>query len=144
MRKVSYFSWKTALIMSACFIVCFAVFAPQIMHLFIPEAQTSTLGAVFFADRMSCSAADFRQFSDQLYTSGDGQRHTVCNSDIQQTGAFKYSAAYIDECIDRALRHDMDAACCGNHYASDIFRYVFAYAERIKTAGTKERGEFIV
>ena len=98
----------------------------------------------FFADRMSCSAADFRQFSDQLYTSGDGQRHTVCNSDIQQTGAFKYSAAYIDECTDRALRHDMDAACCGNHYASDIFRYVFAYTERIKTAGTKERGEFRV
>ena len=54
MRKVSYFSWKTALIKSACFIVCFAVFAPQIMHLFIPEAQTSTLGAVFL--RIACLA----------------------------------------------------------------------------------------
>ena len=40
MRKVSYFSWKTALIMSACFIICFAVLAPQILHLFIPAADT--------------------------------------------------------------------------------------------------------
>lgn len=54
MRKVSYFSWKTALIMSACFIACFAVFAPQILHLFIPEAQTSTLGASFL--RIACLA----------------------------------------------------------------------------------------
>ena len=54
MRKVSYFSWKTALIMSACFIACFAVFAPQILHLFIPEAETSTLGAAFL--RIACLA----------------------------------------------------------------------------------------
>lgn len=54
MRKVFYFSWKTALIMSACFIVCFAVFAPQILHLFIPEAETSTLGARFL--RIACLA----------------------------------------------------------------------------------------
>lgn len=54
MKKVSYFSWKTALIMSACFIACFAVFAPQILHLFIPEAQTSALGARFL--RIACLA----------------------------------------------------------------------------------------
>lgn len=54
MRSVSFFSWKTALIMSACFVACFAVFAPQIMHLFIPEQQTSTLGAGFL--RIACLA----------------------------------------------------------------------------------------
>ena len=47
MRSVSFFSWKAAIVMSACFIACFAAFAPQILHLFIPEEQTSTLGAQF-------------------------------------------------------------------------------------------------
>lgn len=54
MRHVSVFSWKTALVMSACFVACFAIFAPQILHLFIPEEQTSTLGAEFL--RIACLA----------------------------------------------------------------------------------------
>lgn len=54
MRSVSFFSWKAAIVMSACFIACFAVFAPQILHLFIPEEQTSTLGAQFL--RIACLA----------------------------------------------------------------------------------------
>ncbi|WP_072524070.1 MATE family efflux transporter [Clostridium sp. Marseille-P3244] len=54
MRSVSFFSWKAAIIMSACFVACFAIFAPQILHLFIPEAQTSTLGASFL--RIACLA----------------------------------------------------------------------------------------
>lgn len=54
MRKVSTFSWKAALGMSACFVACFAIFAPQILHLFIPEAETSTLGASFL--RIACLA----------------------------------------------------------------------------------------
>lgn len=54
MRSVSFFSWRTALILSACFVACFAVFAPQILHLFIPEAQTSQLGARFL--RIACLA----------------------------------------------------------------------------------------
>ena len=54
MRKVSTFSWKVALAMSACFIACFLAFAPQILHLFIPETQTSTLGASFL--RIACLA----------------------------------------------------------------------------------------
>ena len=52
MRRISIFSWKVALVMSACFIACFAAFAPQILHLFIPEPQTSTLGASFL--RIAC------------------------------------------------------------------------------------------
>lgn len=54
MRKVSTFSWKAALVMSACFVACFAVFAPQILHLFIPEAETSALGDSFL--RIACLA----------------------------------------------------------------------------------------
>lgn len=54
MRHVSVFFWKAALAMSACFVACFAVFAPQILHLFIPEAQTSALGAQFL--RIACLA----------------------------------------------------------------------------------------
>ena len=54
MRKVSTFSWKVALIISACFIACFAAFAPQLLHLFIPEEQTSVLGASFL--RIACLA----------------------------------------------------------------------------------------
>lgn len=54
MRKASTFSWKVALVISACFIAGFAAFAPQILHLFIPETQTSTLGASFL--RIACLA----------------------------------------------------------------------------------------
>lgn len=54
MREVSVFSWKTAIVISACFIICFVVFAPQILHLFIREIQTSELGASFL--RVACLA----------------------------------------------------------------------------------------
>ena len=54
MRRISVFSWKTAVVMSACFVACFAVFAPEIMILFIREEETSTLGASFL--RIACLA----------------------------------------------------------------------------------------
>lgn len=54
MRKVSVFSWKTALVISACFVACFAVFAPEILRLFIREQETSSLGAEFL--RIACLA----------------------------------------------------------------------------------------
>ena len=54
MREVSVFSWKTAIVISACFIICFVVFAPQILHLFIREIQTSELGTSFL--RVACLA----------------------------------------------------------------------------------------
>ncbi len=54
MRRVSTFSWKVALVLSVGFVVCFAAFAPQILHLFIPEDETSTLGAAFL--RIACLA----------------------------------------------------------------------------------------
>lgn len=54
MRQVSVFSWKTAMAISACFVVCFLGFAPWIMRAFIQEVQTSTLGASFL--RIACLA----------------------------------------------------------------------------------------
>lgn len=57
MRDVSFFSWKTAVVMSACFVACFAFFAHPILHLFIPEMETSTLGASFL--RIACLAVPF-------------------------------------------------------------------------------------
>ncbi|QDW72794.1 MATE family efflux transporter [Lachnospiraceae bacterium KGMB03038] len=57
MREVSFFSWKAAAAMSACFVVCFAVFSHPILHLFIPEAETSALGASFL--RIACLSVPF-------------------------------------------------------------------------------------
>ena len=54
MRHVAVFSRKTALVMSVCFVACFALGAPQILRLFIREEQTSTLGASFL--RIACLA----------------------------------------------------------------------------------------
>lgn len=54
MRRVSTFSWKAAVNLSVGFVTCFAAFASQILHLFIPEAQTSSLGAQFL--RVACLA----------------------------------------------------------------------------------------
>lgn len=47
MRSVSVLSWKAAMLISAGFVLCFACFAPGLLHLFIPEAQTSQLGVQF-------------------------------------------------------------------------------------------------
>lgn len=57
MKDVSFFSWKAAVVMSACFVACFAIFAHPILHLFIPEIQTSTLGASFL--RIACIVVPF-------------------------------------------------------------------------------------
>ena len=54
MRRVSFFTWKSAIAVSACFVACFAVFAPWIFYLFIPELETSALGASFL--RVACLA----------------------------------------------------------------------------------------
>ena len=79
MRRISTFSWKTAMVMSACFVACFAVFAPQILHLFIPEEQTSALGARFL--RIACLAVPFTSvnflISYTLQAMGKGAQSAV-------------------------------------------------------------------
>jgi len=79
MRKVSFFSWKTALAVSACFVAFFAVFSPQILHLFIPEAETSALGAQFL--RIACLAVPLTSvnflISYTLQAMGKGMQSAV-------------------------------------------------------------------
>src|SRR5699024_7866420 len=82
MRSVSFFSWKAAIVMSACFIACFAAFAPQILHLFIPEEQTSTLGAQFL--RIACLAVPLTSvnflISYTLQAMGKGAQSAILTS----------------------------------------------------------------
>lgn len=79
MRRVSTFSWKVALVLSAGFVVCFAAFAPQILHLFIPEDETSTLGAAFL--RIACLAVPLTSvnflISYTLQAMGKGMQSAV-------------------------------------------------------------------
>ena len=82
MRAVSFFSWKTALVLSACFVACFFAFAPQILHLFIPEAETSALGAQFL--RVACLAVPLTAvnflISYTLQAMGKGPQSAVLTS----------------------------------------------------------------
>lgn len=57
MRHVSVFSWKTGIGIAACFVCGFMIFALQILPFFIPEAETSSLGASFL--RIACLAVPF-------------------------------------------------------------------------------------
>ena len=52
MRGVAAFSWKVSLIISACFVAVFFAFASPIVHRFIPDIETSTMGAGFL--RVAC------------------------------------------------------------------------------------------
>lgn len=54
MRKISTFSWKVGMAIAACFMACFAAFAPFILDIFIREAETAALGANFL--RIACLA----------------------------------------------------------------------------------------
>lgn len=52
MRSITTFSWKTSLVISACFVAVFFAFASPIVHRFIPDPETSSLGSVFL--RVAC------------------------------------------------------------------------------------------
>ncbi len=82
MRAASVFSWKTALVMSACFVACFACFAPGILHLFVREVQTSTLGASFL--RIACLAVPLTSvnflISYTLQAMGKGAQSAILTS----------------------------------------------------------------
>ncbi|OUN68616.1 hypothetical protein B5G12_12345 [Faecalibacterium sp. An58] len=82
MRRASTFSWAAALVMSACFVACFAAFAPQILRLFIPEAETSTLGAAFL--RIACLAVPLTSvnflISYTLQAMGKGVQSAILTS----------------------------------------------------------------
>lgn len=79
MQDASYSSRKAALIMSACFVICFSLFARPIVHLFIPEAETSALGSSFL--RIACLAVPLTAmnflFSYTLQAMGKGGQSAV-------------------------------------------------------------------
>lgn len=73
------FSWKTALVIVLCFVVCFLGFAPWILGAFIREPQTSLLGAGFL--RIACLAVPLTAVNAliiyTLQATGKGVRATI-------------------------------------------------------------------
>ena len=47
MKDVAVFSWKTSLVITALFVVCFVAFSREILGEFIDDAQTAALGSSF-------------------------------------------------------------------------------------------------
>ncbi len=90
MRQVSLFSWKTALGMSACFVACFALFAPQILHLFLPRGPDQCPGGLLPADRLPGGAVDGGELPHQLHPPGHGEGGAVSPFDLQPPGAAEH------------------------------------------------------
>ena len=82
MKNISVFSWIAALIMSFFFVFIFEVFSSQILHLFIREANTSTLGSEFL--RIACIAVPFTSInfliSYTLQAMGKGAQSAILTS----------------------------------------------------------------
>lgn len=79
MREVSVFSWKTALVIALCFVVCFVSFAPWLLQAFIREGQTSELRTSFL--RIACLAVPLTSVNAliiyTLQAMGKGGRATI-------------------------------------------------------------------
>ncbi len=82
MKDISVFSWISAIVMSACFVAFFEIFASQILHIFIPEVNTSTLGASFL--RIACIAVPLTSInfliSYTLQAMGKGAESAILTS----------------------------------------------------------------
>lgn len=82
MKSISIFSWILAIIMSLCFVVFFEILADSILHIFIPEENTSTLGAQFL--RIACIAVPLTSInfliSYTLQSMGKGIQSAVLTS----------------------------------------------------------------
>ena len=87
MRGVASFSWKVSIMISACFVAVFFAFASPIVHRFIPDIETSTMGAGFL--RVAClsvplSAINFMT-SYALQAMGKGAQSsliTICRQGV--------------------------------------------------------------
>ena len=82
MKDISVFSWISAIVMSSCFVAFFEIFASQILHIFIPEVNTSTLGASFL--RIACIAVPLTSInfliSYTLQAMGKGAESAILTS----------------------------------------------------------------
>ena len=138
MRKISTFSWKVGMAIAACFMACFAAFAPFILDLFIRESERDRgAGRELPAHRLPGCAANRRQFPHQLYPAGNGPGRSVGHSDLLPPGAFEYSAADSDELADRAVRHDLGAADGGGHHAARLAGDVLCHAVAHPQGGSR-------
>ena len=82
MKSISVFSWLSAIVMSACFVAFFEIFADPILRIFIPEENTSTLGASFL--RIACIAVPLTSInfliSYTLQAMGKGAESAILTS----------------------------------------------------------------
>ena len=82
MKSISVFSWISAIIMSACFVAFFEIFADPILCIFIAEEKTSTLGAEFL--RIACIAVPLTSInfliSYTLQAMGKGMQSAILAS----------------------------------------------------------------
>ena len=107
--------------MSACFVACFACFAPGILHLFVREAQTSTLGASFL--RIACLAVPLTSvnflISYTLQAMGKGAQSAIltsCRQGLVNIPLLLLTAP--DERHCGAVRYDLDAVRHRGHHAA--------------------------
>ena len=121
MRQVSLFSWKTALGMSACFVACFALFAPQILHLFLPRGPDQCPGGLLPADRLRLAvpltAVNFL-ISYTLQAMGKGAQSALLT--FSRQGLLNIPPAASHELDLWPVRHDLDPAGGGGHHASRL------------------------
>ncbi len=82
MKNISVFSWISAIIMSACFVAFFEILASPILHIFIQEENTGTLGAEFL--RIACIAVPLTSInfliSYTLQAMGKGLQSAILTS----------------------------------------------------------------
>ena len=90
-------------------------------------------GCILSADRLPGGAANQHQFSHQLYFAGHGERGPISYPYFLPPGASQHPATHCDESDFPSVRDDLDAAGGGDHYAADIFWYVFSYFPRIES-----------
>ncbi len=138
MRRVSVFSWKVALVMSACFVACFAVFAPPDPSFVYSGGTDQHFGRRILADRLPGCAADVGKLSHQLHTSGHGEGHPVRRIDLQPPGIAEYSAVDYHGCDHWPIRHDLDPACGGDHHASRFPLDVLPHTEKAEAGNRKQ------
>ena len=120
MRAVSYFSWKAALLFSACCTVCFAVLAPQIPAPVHPGGGDRHPGSLLPAHRLPGGAPDGGELPHQLHPPGHGQGGAVRRPHRLPPGPAEHPPAHPYEPDGRAVRHDLDTAGGGGHHAAGV------------------------
>ena len=75
MKDVAVFSWKTSIVITALFVVCFATFSREILGEFIDDAQTAALGRAAAVVEKHLFAALFGYQRGQFLQAVPAERH---------------------------------------------------------------------